>query len=131
MANWKNSPIAGIVLALVIVIALAFVVKNAMPKKYSYTADLKCELCDAVYQAKVFSGERPPYKCIECGKKAAYRALRCMDCGEIFIQKPVVYAEDMSEEERMKQEMEMMEPKCPECDSRNLGSVTPRVSVEK
>lgn len=130
MANWKNSPIAGIVLALVIIIALVFVVKNAMPKKYSRTTDLKCELCDKVYQAKVYSGEKPPYKCTACGKKAAYRALRCMDCGEIFIQKPVEYSKDMSEEDRMKMEMEIMEPKCPECDSRNLGSVTPRVPVE-
>lgn len=130
MAEGTKNTVVMVVLVLVIGLALAFVVKSAMPKKYSYTADLKCELCDAVYRDKVYSGQRPPYECTECGKESAYRALRCQDCGEIFVQKPVEYPEGMSEEDRLKQEMEMMEPKCPECNSSNLGSVTPRVIAE-
>jgi len=126
MAADKKSPVTAIVLVVIIALALVLVIKNAMPKKYSYNADLKCEICNEISQAKVFSGQKTPYKCGACGKKAAYRALRCMKCGEVSIHKPVEITEDMSDDQMMEIDM----PKCSKCGSMDLGSVTPLVPAK-
>jgi len=117
VVSWKQNPVVGVILVVVILIALIFIIKGMVPKKYYYTADLKCEGCEAIYKMKIAAGEKFPLKCKECGKKAAYRALQCMECGDIFIIKPIEFTKDRP--------MDMMEemPKCPECGSYNIGSI--------
>ena len=104
-----------IILIIIILVALSFIVKQAIPKKYYYTADLKCESCGEVFQQKIASGTTFPVKCPKCRKKTAYRAIKCLDCGEIFTIHPTRPGE------MPHPEMEM--PKCPKCGSMNLGQV--------
>ena len=104
-----------VILIVIILVALSFIVKQAMPKKYYYTADLKCESCGAVFQQKIAAGTIFPVKCPKCGKKTVYRAVKCLDCGEIFAVHPPKL-EEMPYPE-------MMMPKCPKCGSMNLGRV--------
>ncbi len=104
-----------LILIIIIIVALSFIIKQAMPKKYYYTADLKCESCGAVFQQKIASGTTFPIKCPKCGKKTAYRAVKCLDCGTIFTIHPPKPGEMPSPE------MEM--PKCPKCGSTNIGPV--------
>jgi len=118
-AGQKKGP--AVILVLVILVALFFIVRQAMPKKYYYTTDLKCESCGNVFQQKIASGTAFPIKCPKCGKRTAQRAMKCLDCGEIFAMKPLPVAPG-APEEMMPPEMEM--PKCPKCGSMNLGSVS-------
>ena len=118
MSSWKTNPLVGVILVLIIIVALVMIIKNALPKKYYYTTDLKCESCGEVFQKGIVSGTTFPVRCPKCGNKEAYHALKCLDCGEIFI-----FKEELP--------MEMMMPKCPKCGSTNIGSVTPPESRKK
>ena len=119
-AGQKKGPAA--ILGLIILVALFFIIKQAMPKKYYYTADLKCESCENVFQQKIASGIILPIKCPKCGKRTAYRAMKCLACGEVFTIHPPKPGEMPSPE------MEM--PKCPKCGSTNLGPVFERTKEE-
>ncbi|PIV63959.1 MAG: hypothetical protein COZ37_03860 [bacterium (Candidatus Ratteibacteria) CG_4_10_14_3_um_filter_41_18] len=121
VAGQKKGPV--VTLILVILVALFFIVKQAIPKKYYYTADLKCESCGNVFQQKIAAGITFPIKCPKCENKSAYQAIKCLDCGEVFTMKPVPIAPG-APEEMMPPEMEM--PKCPKCGSMNLGPVFER-----
>ncbi len=130
MKNWKQNPMVGVVAVIITIAAIAFMVKTMMPKKYYYTADLKCEECGYVFQERLYGGQPFPVKCPECGANAAYSAVKCMDCGEIFIVKPVELFPKLEEgREPTPEEMARMEeammgmPKCPKCSSVNIGSV--------
>ena len=130
MSNWKQNPIVGVVAVVVIIVAVAFTIKAMMPKKYYYTADFKCEKCEAVFAKKIYSGQPFPIECATCGEAAAYSAVKCMDCGEVFVIKPMMpegIPELKEGEEPTPEMMAMMEdammPKCPKCQSINIGSV--------
>ena len=118
-AGQKKGP--AVILVLIILVALFFIVKQAMPKKYYYTTDLKCESCGAVFQQKIASGTAFPIKCPKCGEITAQKAMKCLDCGEIFTMKPPPVAPG-APGEMIPPEMEM--PKCPKCGSMNLGPVS-------
>ena len=122
-SDWKKNPAVGVVLAIVIISALAIAIKGVIPKKYSYMADLKCDACGNVFEKKLTTGVKLPVKCSKCGKAAAYRAIKCQDCGEIFTIKPAL----MPAGGTAVPPMPMMDmPKCPKCGSMKLGVVTQR-----
>ncbi|MDP2897446.1 MAG: hypothetical protein Q8Q12_12975 [bacterium] len=51
-----------------------------------YTSILMCSnpACQKIFPQRVIAGQPGPYKCKHCGRKAAYRAVRCDSCGQIF-----------------------------------------------
>jgi DNA-directed RNA polymerase subunit RPC12/RpoP len=51
-----------------------------------YTSILMCSNpeCQKVLPQRVIAGHPGPYKCKHCGRKTAYRAVRCDSCGQIF-----------------------------------------------
>jgi hypothetical protein len=76
-----------------------------------YTAILMCTnpACKTKpFPQRIVAGRRPPYKCKYCGKKTAYRAVRCDNCGEVF---PYVVREVATEHGL--EEVAISE--CPEC----------------
>ena len=125
MANWRKNSMVGALAVIIIIIAVSFTVKRMMPKKYYYTSNLKCEACNDIFQQKLYGGQRFPVKCQKCGKQAAYRALKCMTCGEVFLSKPIEMPELKKGEEPTPEMMEMLMdmPKCPKCGSFDIGSV--------
>ena len=119
-AGQKKGPV--VILVLIILVALFFIIKQAMPKKYYYTTDFKCESCGEVFQKKIAGGTTFPIKCPKCGERTAYRAMKCLECGEVFTIKPVPIAPGAPEEMMPPEMMEI--PKCSKCGSMNLGPVS-------
>ncbi len=124
MANWKKNPKIGVILVVVIAIFVGMTYQKMKPKKYYYTTDFKCEQCENVFNAKIYGGQKLPLKCPKCDKAAAYRALRCTDCGFVFTMKPQVPPKGPGAGGPPMPMMDM--PKCPQCGSMKLGPVTPR-----
>ena len=115
--RWKQSPVVGLVLVAIIVIALIFIIRGMAPKKYYYTGTFGCEECGVIFEKKLdVARQKFPIKCPECGKMAAYRAVQCMDCGHIFVHKPFEPTEEKPYGPRVM-------PTCPECGSYNIGLI--------
>ncbi len=132
----KQSPLAVAGLILVIVIALSFVIKSAMPKRYRPPdVDWTCEACG--YQF-VQPSAHSPSKCLQCGKmEAVISAYRdCEKCGTVFeayrmmegfIKKPDgEWVKEMSEEGRKVMD-ELACPNCGNNDRRTLKYSPPTV----
>lgn len=106
-----------ILVLLVGVIAAAsyFAVRRSKPdeEKLGYTAVLMCANpdCKRQYEGRIVAGTPPPFVCKYCGKKTAYRAMKCLDCSAIF---PLVVQEDPTKPESE----EIRTQECPECGSR-------------
>ncbi len=73
-----------VVLVLVILLAVGFIVKQAMPKKYTYEAVLLDTEAKVLYKTKLPAGVKFPVKSPYSGKKTAYPAYRCTKDGTIF-----------------------------------------------
>lgn len=116
MADWRKDPKVGFILVVIIVIFLAVTYQRIKPKKNYFPADFKCEQCENVFSVKVYGGQKLPLKCPKCGKAAAYRAVKCTECGFVFTiksQPPPEGPPPMTEI-----------TKCPKCGSAKLGLVT-------
>lgn len=84
MANKGQNPLVIAALIAVIVIALSFVVKQAMPKRYRPPAvDWTCEACGYKF---VKSSASSSAKCPECDKMEVVRSIyyKCEKCNEVF-----------------------------------------------
>lgn len=84
MANQKQNPLVIIGLIAVIIVALAFIVKLAMPKRYRPpVVDWTCEVCGYQF-VKAFSPVQS--KCPKCGKEEVVRSMyyKCEKCGNVF-----------------------------------------------
>lgn len=89
MGSPSKSILTMIILLGVTVVAAYFAVTRSKPEPEEgrgYTAILMCSnpKCQKVFPQKVIAGQPGPYKCKYCGKKTAYRAVRCDNCGQIF-----------------------------------------------
>ncbi|MCK4437302.1 hypothetical protein KAU86_05070 [bacterium] len=84
MANQKQIPLAVAGLIVIIVVALFFVIKQAMPKRYRPPkVDWTCEACGHQFIAPSVTS---PTECPKCGKKEAVRSTyyECEKCGTVF-----------------------------------------------
>ncbi len=114
-----GSNLKGIVIVLALggVIALASYHAAKHSKKEEkgpgYTAILMCsdEACGKVFPQRITAGQPPPYVCKRCGKKTAFRAVKCRECGHVF---PYIVQEVMTEE-GPPERIETSE--CPQCRS--------------
>ena len=77
---------------------------------------LYCTECNQVYQPKNRLGGDHPRVCDKCGKRAAWFALQCRDCGEIFPLAP-----ETDENGRIMRST----PLCPNCRSDNCDMYDP------
>jgi formylmethanofuran dehydrogenase subunit E len=80
---------------------------------------LVCTECGAVYQARHRLGGDQPRTCEQCGKRAAWFAMRCNDCGAVFPLAPPLDAGG-----HVIQEM----PTCPACHGSNYSYYEPDTS---
>ncbi|NOZ64093.1 MAG: hypothetical protein GXO71_04040 [Caldiserica bacterium] len=97
-----------IVLAIVILLAVGFIVKQAIPKKYTYEAVLLDTEAKVLYKAKIPLGVKFPIKSPYSGKKTAYPAYQCAKDGTIF---PYVPPPPPKEGEEVSPDYGI--PKCP------------------
>lgn len=84
MANQKQNPLAVVGLIVVIVVALFFVIRAAMPRRYRPPdVDWTCEACDYRFIA---ASAPSPSECPECGEMEAVRSTyyECEECGTVF-----------------------------------------------
>ncbi len=83
----KGSPIFGIVLIVVIIVSIYFAFKRTQKEEVKIekrTSIVICEECGYIFQITYSTTEKPPFKCENCEKNAAYIALECMNCWKIF-----------------------------------------------
>ena len=120
MVDWRKNPKVGVILVVVIGIFLVFTYQRMKPKKYYYTTDFNFQQCHNLFNTKIYGGQKLPLKCLKCGKAAAYRAIKCTDCGFVFTMKPQTPPKGPGGPPMMDM------PKCPQCGSIKLGPVTPR-----
>ncbi len=89
MGSASKSVLTMIILLGVTVVAAYFALTRSKPEPEEgrgYTAILMCSNpeCQKVFPQRVIAGQPGPYKCKHCGRKTAYRAVRCDSCGQIF-----------------------------------------------
>lgn len=84
MANQKQNPLAAAGLIVIIVVALIFVIKAAMPKRYRPPdVDWSCDVCEYQFIAPSVTS---PSKCPKCSEMEAVRSTyyECGSCGTVF-----------------------------------------------
>ncbi len=109
---WKVNPILSFALILVIAIALFSTTRAASPKVKRLKKDIfVCLACGKFFRAEESSY---PIRCKYCGKRSALTAIKCEECGRIFVWAKI--------------NREKHPPVCPECGSRKciLPSRMPR-----
>ncbi|MCD6219654.1 hypothetical protein J7K43_04645 [Candidatus Calescamantes bacterium] len=111
-------------LVIIILIALGFIVKQVMPKKYTYETVLIDTEAKILYKTKIPAGTKFPIKSPYSKKKTAYPAYRCRKCGAIF---PYIPPPPPKEGEEIPPEYGI--PKCPSCGS--LDVEVPRLPEGK
>ncbi len=84
MADWKSSPVVGIVLILAIVISGWFIYSRLKTPTPTYSEIVICTNCGHIFEVTFKKGKAQPFLCPECGKEKAYLAMKCNECGEIF-----------------------------------------------
>ena len=89
MGSLLKSVVVILVLLGIIGLASYFAATRGKPDEegIGYTAILMCTnpACKKEpFPQRITAGKKPPYTCKYCGKKTAYRAVRCDNCGEIF-----------------------------------------------
>jgi DNA-directed RNA polymerase subunit RPC12/RpoP len=89
MGSTLKSVLAIIILLGTIGIFSYFAVTRSKPEPEEgrgYTAILMCTnpACQKIFPQRVIAGQAGPYRCKYCGRKTAYRAVRCDNCGHIF-----------------------------------------------
>mgnify|MGYP001191331386 CR=1 FL=1 len=104
-----------VVLVIIILAALGFIVKQAMPKKPTYGINMVDVKAKKVFQQTITVGETTNYPLNSpyTGENTAYPADQCMKCGTIFAYIP--YTPKSPTEEPPSPEIMM--PKCPKCGS--------------
>ena len=108
----KNK-IGVVVLVIIIIAALGFIVKQAMPKKTLYTVVLIDVESKKAFQKSLDTDAEQihyPLQSPYTGKNTAYPALKCMQCGAIF---PYILEESAS----------VTMPKCPKCSSSEVRAL--------
>ncbi len=119
-----------ILLLLVAVIAVAsyYAVKGGKPEEegMGYRAVLMCAdpQCGKQFEARIIAGKPPPFVCKYCGKKTAYRAMRCPNCDAVF---PHIVREDPT---RPESEEEITQ-ECPECGYRYFEIVPTKAEIRR
>ncbi len=105
-----------VILVIIILAALGFIVKQAIPKKPVYETILV-----DVKAKKMFKQELPaqgeityPIKSPYSGEKTAYPVYKCTKCGEIFAYVPYI---PKSPEDEAAINPDLVIPKCPKCGS--------------
>lgn len=127
-----NSTAKTIIILVVLVGVIAafsyLAVKRSKPdeEELGYTAVLMCANpdCQKQYEGRVVAGTPPPFVCKYCGKKTAYRAMRCLDCDSVF---PLIVQEDPTKPESE----EIRTQECPECGSTYFEIVPTRAEQEE
>lgn len=89
MGSTLKSILVLVILLGIIGVASYFAVTRSRPEPEEgrgYTAILMCSnrACQKVFPHRVIAGQPGPYRCKQCGRKTAYRAVRCDNCGQIF-----------------------------------------------
>ena len=119
MNLWKNNTAVGIASLAVIIIASVCLVRGMRgpkPPVYMYPQHLKCDNCQAVFVKEISTRQGFPVACEKCGKKTAYPAIKCFDCGAVSCLKSTRGPEAMGT--------------CPACGSRRAGPVgTPEEDI--
>lgn len=89
MASATKSVVTIVILLGVTSAGTYFAVTRTKPdpeEERGYAAVLMCSNpeCEKVFSQTIVAGQPAPYPCKYCGKKTAYRAVRCDNCGHIF-----------------------------------------------
>ena len=89
MGSTLKSILVTVILLGIVSVASYFAVTRSKPvpeEGRGYTAILMCgaPACQKTFPERVIAGRPGPYKCKYCGKKTAYQAVRCDNCGQIF-----------------------------------------------
>jgi len=127
-----NSTVKTVVILvfLVAVIAVAsyYAVKRSKPEEegMGYRAVLMCANpnCLKQFEGRIIAGKPPPFLCKYCGKKTAYRAMRCLNCDAIF-------AHVVREDPTRPESEEEVTQECPECGSRYFKIVPTKAEREE
>jgi hypothetical protein len=118
----RRSPVLAIVAATVLLFAVFRIYQTELrgPRARSYPVDIMCKACKARYRQAVKT--RAPFVCRECGKSAAFQALKCRNekCGAVFAWEsppgPEPLWEGRSPPPMMMDAAKL--PQCPECEGR-------------
>lgn len=90
MSNWAKILVAvGLLILAVALYALRAGSVNDVTERTDYKAKLKCRECGNEFTAKLDTAARAPFKCISCGKVAAWQLWQCDQCKATFVPEPV------------------------------------------
>jgi len=103
-----------VILVIIILAALGFIVKQAIPKKPVYEIILVDVKAKKIFKQKMSIGQQMvyPIKSPYSGEKTAYPAYKCTKCGTIFAFVPYI---PKSPEDEATMNPDLMMPKCPKC----------------
>ena len=106
--------VVPVILIIIILAALGFIVKQAAPKKPTYTMTFIDVKAKKIFTKKVIAGQQLiyPVKSPYSGENTAYPVYKCTKCGTIFAYIPYT---PKSPEDMAAMNPEFMMPKCPKC----------------
>lgn len=116
---WIRQGITFAVILLILVVSGIWIARvlRGDPGQYKKPAIyLYCTKCLSVYEPLERLGGEHPRKCDKCGEKAAWYAMQCNDCGEIF-----PFAPELG----IQGEIINKVPLCPRCRSGNSSMYGP------
>lgn len=95
-------------------------------KERGYATVLMCSNpeCEKIFSQTIVAGQPAPYPCKYCGKKTAYPAVRCENCGHIF----AYHVEEILTEFGVEQ---TGTTECPECGSEFFTRIKSMDEVKK
>ncbi|MCD6408111.1 hypothetical protein J7L87_03570 [bacterium] len=117
-----------VILILIILGAIGFIVKRAVPQKPTYTMVLVDVQAKKIFKKPVKVGTtiNYPVESPYSKSKTAYPVYKCMKCGEIFAFVPYV---PKGPEDPNAMNPELMMPKCPKCGA--IEVVVPEIPEGK
>jgi hypothetical protein len=117
--------VAAVVVAFGLVLFGAWRVRRALKGEAParYPIDVVCAACGKHDRRTV--GTPAPWKCTHCGERAAQRGMKCRDCGTLFPWRPERAARARDGSRDFSRYVDVRPASCPECESQNVGAVTP------
>jgi ribosomal protein S27E len=96
--TWKDKPLFAVIVVIVIVAAVGFTIWHRTSRKTVLgertTIIVVCEETGDIFELEIETDSDPPYENPKTGRKTAYMAIHCGNCGAVYPMKVIPATEN-------------------------------------